>query len=117
MCLLLSQDKMRELISVVDNLGGNSSHDNDSPDFDNLRDQLHHTPMVLWACNLLVYLSLYFIIHFINLCLSYLSKKKNKTCAYHFIISVFFVNILPLIFGAPNAGSTTNWGYAEICAA
>uniref|UniRef100_A0A7N2LHG1 Uncharacterized protein n=1 Tax=Quercus lobata TaxID=97700 RepID=A0A7N2LHG1_QUELO len=40
-----SHDRMRELISVVDNLGGNSSHDNDSPDFDNLRDQLHHTPM------------------------------------------------------------------------
>ncbi|XP_030967264.1 uncharacterized protein LOC115987795 isoform X3 [Quercus lobata] len=44
-----SHDRMRELISVVDNLGGNSSHDNDSPDFDNLRDQLHHTPMVLWG--------------------------------------------------------------------
>ena len=44
-------------------------------------------------------------------------QKKKKTRAYHVIIGVFFVNILPIIFGAPNAGSTTNWGYAEIYAA
>ncbi|GLT61302.1 hypothetical protein SLA2020_340210 [Shorea laevis] len=37
---------MREITSAVDNHGGSGSHDNHSPEFENLRDQLHHRSMV-----------------------------------------------------------------------
>jgi hypothetical protein len=46
---------MRELLPVVETPGGSGSHDNGIPSFENVRDQLHHIPMVLLACNLLVH--------------------------------------------------------------
>lgn len=73
---------MREITSAVDNHGGSGSHDNHSPEFENLRDQLHHRSMVLLACNLLVYyLNISFFFHFI-------------IWPYHVIIDFFFVTIL-----------------------
>lgn len=84
---------MREITSAVDNHGGSGSHDNHSPEFENLRDQLHHRSMVLLACNLLVYyliISFFFILLFDLIMLSLTSS-----------LLLFFLVLLPFFFWLP----------------